>query len=481
MSTRSDMWRWEDVARMAGARPAAGLDPFADKIFSGLSIDSRSIQSGELFLALKGEQYDGHDFIPQSLEGGAAGILMDEQRWLSDASLRKLARERGGIWLLSNDTLHSLQLWAGALRGRLNPRTIALTGSSGKTTTKDLLAGALSCFGPVCAAQRSFNNAIGVPYTLLQLEPRHRFLISELGMNRSGEIEALVGLVKPHIALITSLGRAHVGFLGHPGAVKAAKLEIIKGLDPDGILILPDKPADLHVDAKGIWNGRMLLFGTSKNAEISLEGDPEFSEDGTRFRVSGLPEPVTVRLVGRGAVECFLAALAVCRAMELPLIQAARAMATVDSPAGRLQPVRIGGVTLFQDTYNASPESSVANLEFLLAIKGAGHRYFAFGEMGELGAYSRECHEEVGRLAARCDVSYFLGPEAIWAHREVERLGGRSRFYDSHEELAQDLVSIVKRGDLILVKGSRRSGMEKVCKLFKAGMVSPVERNAGRE
>ncbi|MBD3334888.1 MAG: UDP-N-acetylmuramoylalanyl-D-glutamyl-2, 6-diaminopimelate--D-alanyl-D-alanine ligase, partial [Candidatus Eisenbacteria bacterium] len=247
MSVSSSLWQWQDVARMAGAHPAR--PPAKDVVFGGVSIDSRTTKPGELFVALRGERHDGHDHAAAALERGAAGLLVEESRWREDRRLRGLAAAGPAVWLLAGDTLAALQGWSRAYRESLQPTAAALTGSSGKTTAKDLLAGALGVFGPACAAQASFNNAIGVPLTLLSLKPDDHYLVAELGMNRSGEIASLVRMVQPHVALITSLGRAHVGYLGHPGAVRDAKLEIIEGLAPDGTLVLPQEPPDLYAAA----------------------------------------------------------------------------------------------------------------------------------------------------------------------------------------------------------------------------------------
>ncbi|MBD3335272.1 MAG: hypothetical protein GF355_07120, partial [Candidatus Eisenbacteria bacterium] len=275
----------------------------------------------------------------------------------------------------------------------------------------------------------------------------------------------------------TSLGRAHVGYLGHPGAVRDAKLEIIEGLAPDGTLVLPQEPPDLYAAARRLWRGEIVRFGAGAEADVALEEPPQFFPDGTRLRIRGLEEPLAVRILGRGAVSSVLAALAVCRALRLPWPPAAHGMAQVPPPPGRLEPVRAGGVTILLDTYNASPESSLANIELLLQLEGARKRYLAFGEMGELGGYSRTCHEEVGRAAARADGAFFLGEETKWARGEVERLGGASRRYTDHAALARDLARTVAHGDLVLIKGSRRSGMEQVFDLLRARLEEgpPVE------
>jgi UDP-N-acetylmuramoyl-tripeptide--D-alanyl-D-alanine ligase len=462
MTTKSHLWRWEVVARMAGARPAPKVSVPRDLRFTGLSLDSRTTEPGAIFVPLKGERFDGHDHIPQAVKRGASGVLLAEDRWRDDESLHVLAGETSIVWLLVHDTLAALQQWGHGVRRDLDPETLALTGSSGKTTTKDLLTAAMGAFGPVCAARASHNNAVGVPWTLLGLEPEHEYLICELGMNHPGEIAELVQLVEPRVALITSVGRAHVGFLGGPDAILRAKLEITGALREEGVLVVPEEPGEVPRRARETWQGRILTFGRDENSDVRLAGESEFSLDGTHVHIQGMKRPVYVRILGRAAELCVLACVAACRALSLSLDRAGEAMAHVPPPPGRMEPKSLGGVTVLLDSYNASPESSVASLEFLLTVPGAVRRFVAFGEMGELGGFSQGCHEEVGRLAARSHGAFFFGPEAKWAHEESQRLGGRSAYYESKEELARDLARELRDGDLLLIKGSRRTAMETV-------------------
>jgi UDP-N-acetylmuramoyl-tripeptide--D-alanyl-D-alanine ligase len=425
-----------------------------------VSIDSRTLTPGDLFVALRGPRHDGHDFVGQALERGAVGALVAEGRWREDTRLRDLAR-RGGVWLLARDPLEALQRWAREHRRELRPTTVALTGSTGKTTTKALLAAALEAAGKVHAARASHNNEIGVPLTLLGLRGHHTHLVCELGMNQPGEIRRLVAWVAPRVALITGVGLAHVGRLGGPEAILAAKLEITEGLDPEGTLVLPEEPERLQEAARERWPGRVLLFGRGPGCAVRLEGEPEWDWEGTRIRISGLAAPVRLRLLGPGAVWGALAALAVCRALEVDLEAAAARLSAVAPLPGRLRPVEHDGIRFLLDTYNASPEASEANIRFLMRLE-ARRRLLVFGEMAELGPESRPCHERVGRLAAALDGAFFYGPEARWAHEAALAQGGRSRHFTDREEMIEALAGELGPGDLVLLKGSRRTEMERV-------------------
>lgn len=473
MSTKSHLWRWEVVARMAGARPAPGFTFAEGRAFTGLSIDSRTAKPGDLFAALRGDRFDGHDFIGDALARGVSGVLLAEDRWKGEAGLRNEAQRSDAMWLLVHDTLDAMQQWGRAVREEIDPETVAITGSTGKTTTKDLLAAALSAFGPVRAPRASHNNAVGVPLTLLGLDPDHRYLVSELGMNHPGEIGQLVRLVSPDVALITSVGRAHIGHFRAADAILRAKLEIAEGLSPDGSLVVPDVPEELAGRAREVWKGRVVTFGAKETSEVRRVNALDLRLDETRFSIAGLEKPLRVRALGRGAASCALGAMAACHALRLPLDKAAAAIAEVPPPSGRLEPVRLGGFTVLVDTYNASPESSLASLDFLLSVPGPKRRFVAFGEMAELGTFSRACHEEVGRLAARTAGAFFYGADAKWAHDEAVRLGGSSRFYASKEELARDLSRTLGDGDLVLIKGSRRTAMETVFERLRTGSGGP--------
>lgn len=462
MSESTHLWRWEDVARMAGARPAAARTPGGEEVFSGVSFDSRTASPGEIFVALKGDVHDGHDHIAQALARGASGVLLDASRWDGDPSFSRLEKQGRAAWLLVDDTLRAVQAWGRSWRLALDPVTFAVTGSTGKTTTKDLMASAVSPFGPACAARASFNNDVGVPRTLLELRDHHTFLIAEIGMNHPGEIARLVDLVRPDVAVITSVGSAHVGELGGHDAIMRAKLEITQGLDPSGCLVLPDEPARLLEEARRTWKGRILVFGGSSRAEVRLAGAPSWSVGGTRMEVEGLPRPVEVKILGRGAPTAVLAALAACKALALPLEEAAQALSQAPPAAGRMVSTELGSIRVLQDFYNASPESSLAAVEFLVNVPWDGKRYLAFGGMAELGAFSRPCHEEVGRAAASCDGAFFYGAEARWSHEACARAGGSSSHYDDKDALVRDLAGALRPGDLVLIKGSRRSAMETV-------------------
>lgn len=460
-------WSLGAIAHMTRAT-VAGISPedwrlIASLICSGVALDSRSVLGGEVFVALPGSRVDGHGFISASFESGAAAVIARRGWW----SRRKAARALG-IHLLVDDPVESLQHWAAALRQRLNPAVVAVTGSSGKSTAKEMILALLRGQGSVVGTLGNRNNQIGLPWTLLQLQPETPWAVVEMGTNQPGEIAALSRIARPNVAVLTCIGRAHEGHLGAAGGVLSAKLEILEGLAPSGTLVIPDENPELEQALAERWSGRILRFGFSEKADVRAT-DVAYTMDGTQITIEGLDDPLHLRLLGEGSTRSALAALAATRALEVTGIDPA-AMEQVEPMPGRLHGVRDKGVTWLLDMYNASPESTLQNLRFLEAIATDGRKVFVFGGMRELGESSEVLHQEIGRAAGFCDAGVFLGDEARAAAPEAQKAGVLQVLW-CHEivDVVRFLRKYLKAGDTVLLKGARSSALEGVAQ--KLGVI----------
>ena len=455
----ADPWSLEEIHRMTRA-VVAGISPqdwreVAPLAASGVSLDTRRVLGGEIFVALKGATADGHDFIPQAFEAGAAVALARRDWW----SRRKASRALG-IHFLVEDPLEALQSWAGELRRRFGPKVLAITGSSGKTTTKEM-AFALLGESDGIRTLGNRNNAIGLPWTLLQLRPGDRWAVVEMGANHAGEIARLTRIARPDVALITGVGRAHVGLFGSLEAVREAKLEIVQGLSPEGVVVIPDDDPALEARLRECWPGRVLRFGWSERAAVRATS-LACRLDGSRLEVAGYERPLELKVLGEAGARAALAALSAVRALDVGEVDASRLERVLPYP-GRLDPVTRGGVTWILDVYNASPESVLHALRFFLAAPLAGRRVFVFGGMRELGEASEALHQEAGRAAGGCDAGVFLGEEARASAPEAQRAGMKQVLWsDDFRDAVRFLREYLKPGDGVLLKGARVAGLERV-------------------
>ncbi|MBD3236261.1 MAG: UDP-N-acetylmuramoyl-tripeptide--D-alanyl-D-alanine ligase [Candidatus Eisenbacteria bacterium] len=459
-ATDQDPWSLGAIAAMTQAT-VAGISPqdwslVAPLVVSGVALDSRSVRGGEIFLALRGERVDGHAYIAPAFDAGAAAAIARRGWW----SRRRAARARG-VHLLVDDPAEALQQWAAALRARLRPRVVAITGSSGKTGTKEMLLALLAPLGGVIGTQGNRNNLIGLPWTLLQLRPEHRWAVLEMGANHRGEIARLSQIAQPDVAVLTCVGRAHEGEFGGRAALRAAKLEILEGLARDGAVVIPDDDAELAAAVAERWSGRLLRFGRSAAADVRLL-DTRHAAEGTELQIDGLPQPLALRQLGQGAVTGALAALAAARALDLREIDPSP-LSNLPPLAGRLDPRRHRGVLWLLDMYNASPESTMANLQLLEQLPAEGRRVFVFGGMRELGEESEALHVEVGRAAGFCDAGVFVGPEARRSAPVAQKAGERQVIWcDEPKDAVRFLRSYLRRGDIVLLKGARAAALEAI-------------------
>jgi UDP-N-acetylmuramoyl-tripeptide--D-alanyl-D-alanine ligase len=461
-------WSLGAIARMTGAT-IAGISPedwaqVSALVAGSVSLDSRTITGGEVFVALAGQRVDGHAFISQAFERGAAAVFARRDWW----SRRRAARARG-IHLLVDDSLEALQQWAAGLRERIAPKVVAVTGSSGKSSTKEMILSLLRPLGGVIGTVANRNNEIGLPWTLLQLQAEDRWAVVEMGANHPGEIAKLTRIARPDVAVITCIGHAHEGEFGSADALMAAKLEILEGLSPAGTVVIPDDDPLLAERLSEKWPGAVLRFGFGERAEVRAVRVEVGLRD-TELTVANLAGPLRLRCIGPGGVKAALAALAATRVIGAAGTDP-RALEAVTPLPGRLDPRSAAGVLWLLDMYNASPESTLANLAFLAKVGVEGRRVFVFGGMRELGASSERLHQEVGRAAGFCDAGVFLGDAARIAAPEAQKAGVKQVIWCAAvSEVVRFLRGYLKRGDVVFLKGARAAGLEAVAQTM--GVVS---------
>ena len=440
----------EAMTLAAVAGPLNGQLHGNEARFTRVVIDSRQVQPADLFVALKGPRFDGHDFLAQVAANGAMAALVEQHQ--PDVALPQLqvADTRLALGQLG-------QLHRAAFRGGL----VGVTGSSGKTTVKEMLASILARLGPVLATRGNLNNDLGVPLMLLELAPAHHNAVIEMGASHVGEIAYTVGLARPDVAVLNNAGSAHLGEFGGYENIVRAKGEIIDGLSADGVAILNrDDPAfDIWVKRAG--SRRVISFGLSPQADFHAldirtdeRGCPGFElvRQGARYRVQ-------LNLLGRHNVSNALAAAAAASALGLAAEDIQAGLEALVPVRGRgVAQLTEGGIRVIDDTYNANPASMRAAVDLLASF--AAPRIVALGDMGELGDWAAQAHRELGEYArGKVEALYGVGPLMAEA---VAAFGPGAEHFDSQEALIAALQDRLSPGSSLLVKGSRSAAMEKV-------------------
>ena len=444
-----------EVAAAVGGR-LTGADPSVT-VTGSVEVDSRRVGPGCLFVALPGERVDGHDYAEAALRAGAVAVLA--------------TRPVGGASVLVDDGVAALGRLARALLDRLpGAAVVGLTGSSGKTSTKDLLAQLLPAAGPTVAPEGSFNNEIGLPLTVLQADAHTRHLVLEMGARGRGHIAALCAIAPPQIGVVLNVGSAHLGEFGSREAIAAAKGELVEALPAHGVAVLnADDPLVAGMAAR--TTARVVTFGESVGAQVRAT-EVTIDAAGRAGFTLVTPEgsaPVRLRLHGAHQVANALAAAAVGRELGLDVAALAAGLgAAVALSRWRMEVVeRPDGVTVVNDAYNANPESVRAALKALVAMAGGRRTWAVLGEMRELGAASATEHDAIGRLAVRLDVSRLVvvGDAAKPMHMgaALEGSWGEESVFVPDAAAALDLLRAqVAPPDIVLVKASRAAGLERV-------------------
>lgn len=437
----------------------------------GISTDSRSLIPGEMFVALRGENFDGHDFAVSALAKGACGVLMEKGRL---RGLVQSAPGSGAALVEVRDTLFALGEIAGKWRRLHDTQVVGITGSNGKTTTKEMLASILERTRSVLKNKGNLNNRVGLPLTLLGLRQHHRAAVLEMGTSEPGEIARLCSIALPQVGLITQVAAAHLEGLGSIEAIAKEKGELFNALGAQGkALVNLDDPWVVRLASR--CQAHKVSFGFSQGAVArAVEVEP-FEDQGARFRLELAGESAWVHLKAQGVpmVKGALAAAAAAWVLGATLEEIKQALEDFRPVGGRLHVVNLHqGKVLIDDTYNANPASMEAALELL--CKGASGRTIAvLGEMRELGVAAPSAHRELGEMAARLGVKVLVavGRWAPWvaegALEAAENGGTDVRKASNCEEAVEFLRSLVLPGDRILVKGSRAAAMETVVEALK--------------
>lgn len=443
----------KDVAELAGGR----LDGDPDAVVAAVSTDTRRLPEGALFVALRGDRADGHDFLPRA-RTAAAALVRD------DASV-----PAGLATIRVPDPLAALQRLAAGVRGRLPVTVVAITGSSGKTCTKDFTAAVLGRSRRVTASEASYNNEIGVPLTVLAADERTEVIVAEVGARARGQIASLMPVLSPDVAIVTNVGPAHFGIFGSVEAIAEAKAELVDALGPDGCAVL--NADDERVSGMGArCAGAVIGFGVSDDAEVRAADLRLDDRAQARFRLVTPAGEAGVRLSfpGEHMVPNALAAAAAGHRLGIPPPEIAAALAGVEAPQGRMQVLEAaGGWRVIHDAYNANPTSTAAALRTLVAMGRGRGTWAVLGLMAELGERSGEEHDRIGRLAARLGVGRLVvvgegGRGLLEAARDE---GMAAEQATSAPDVSSAIASVragVAPGDVVLVKASRVAGLERV-------------------
>ena len=435
------------------AAAALGLPQMqAQATLADVCTDTRKIQPGSLFVCLRGERFDGHSFASQAAQLGAAALLVDHP---VDADVPQL---------VVTDTGKALLQLAGWYRRRFRLPVVGLTGSVGKTTTKEFIALVLGAKYNTLKTQGNLNNEIGVPQMLFRLEDSHTAAVIEMGMNHFGEISRLTRAVAPTVGLITNIGVSHIENLGSRAGILQAKLEILEGMAPDAPLIVNIDNDMLRTVKLG--DRPLLTFAIDDQSADFTATDIAEQGSTTTFTVhhSTFTQPVTIPTVGIHNVYNALAAMAVGYVTGVDPAAAASALANYVPAGMRQNLVQVGGVQVIEDCYNASPDSMRAALQTLGKLP-VHRRYAVLGAMLELGDYAKEAHTQVGKMAAENGIDGVLayGADAAYIVEAAKQAGlENARLFDTKEALAQSLAQQVQPGDGVLFKGSRGMHLEDV-------------------
>jgi len=447
------------VAQATGGRPIAGSP---DRAFESVSIDSRSLRAGALFIAIKGDRFDGHAFVEDAVRRGATGLLVSTT---TPGVVSGANREPtpGVVVVEVPDTVVALQQLARAVRRQSGATVVAITGSAGKTTTKEIAATLIEARHSVVRNVGNFNNHIGLPLSLLELRAGPDVAVMELGMNHAGEIRTLVGIAEPEVRVWLNVGDAHIGHFGSREAVAAAKAEILEAPGPRAVLVAnaDDPLVTRHITG---WTGRLVTFGEDRRATVRASRIVDRGFQGTTAEVETPlgSLALTIPLAGRAHAMNVLAAMAIALEFKVPLTDMASRIAALQPVArrGTMTPLA-NGASLVNDSYNASPAAVRSMLDALGATPVAGRRIAVLGEMLELGEAARALHESCGQAAVAAKVTelFAIGGPAADGYVDGAVAAGLARqrihrFPDS-AAAADAIVALVQPGDLVLVKGSR--------------------------
>jgi UDP-N-acetylmuramoyl-tripeptide--D-alanyl-D-alanine ligase len=474
-------WTLTQVADAVAGKRGHGLDPLAR--LAGVSIDSRTLHAGELFVALHGPSHDGHDYVAAALESGAVAAVVAEPLvsrypgWIQDRCITV------------PDTLEALHKLARAVRKDWGKKVCGITGSVGKTTTKEILAALLGAKLRVLKSEGNFNNEYGLPLTLFRLEESHDVAVLEMGMSFPGELKRLAAIALPDVAVETRVTPAHLLNFSSVEEIALAKRELIEGLrGANSVAVLNADDARVAAMA-AVAPGRVLFYGVEKPAEFSAEEIEDRGALGSSFTLvhRGKRTRMELPLPGRHVVSNALAAIAAASAWNVGAVEGQNVFCGLHTPAMRGELIRFtNGFALINDSYNSSPAALQAMINLLAATPGFQRRILAAGEMRELGPSSPKLHREAGEYAAKTGkIDYLIGVQGDAAQIVDGAVAAglpreRTKFFSTPAQAAEFLAEFVRPEDLLLVKGSRAVKMERIVEEL-LGRFAPVDApsNAG--
>jgi len=443
------------------------------RVAQGYSIDSRTIAPGELFFAVRGEHFDGHDFVTGAVERGAVAAVVSRARVASlpDAALAVPL-------LIVEDPLIALQALAARVRRQWGKHVVAVTGSAGKTTTKEAIAAALGAKFNVLKSKGNLNNGYGLPLQLLRLEPEHEFAVVEMGMNHAGEIAALARIAAPDWGVVTNVGTAHMeNFVDGQAGIARSKFELVASLPAGGVAFL--NCDDPYVSQFGRdFAGKAVYFGAGPCADPQILAVGE-DENGlrVRYRTGGRETDFALRLLGAHNAHNAMAGLAVAREAGVELDAAAAALASLTAGDKRGEVIQVSGATILNDSYNSNPEA-LRSMIRTLAARPARRRILVAGEMLELGERGPELHAACGRAAAEAGLDVVVAVRGNAQHLAAAACWGgvASLFLPDAEAAGQWLAQNLREGDVVLVKGSRGVRLERAIEIVKSHSASPEDQ-----
>ena len=441
------LWR---IAEFTGARGEIDQDAVA----MGYSIDSRTLSPGDLFIAIRGERFDGHDFVPAALDAGAIAALVQAEKNLDAAPARLL---------FVGDTLQALQAMGAAARRLWGKSLIAITGSAGKTTTKEILAHLLAQNFRVMKSAGNLNNHIGMPLQLLKLEAEHDIAVVEMGMNHPGEIRALGKLAHHDLAIVTCVAPAHLEFFKSVAEIARAKYELIESLHSGGTAVL--NADDEYVSQFGRdFHGKVLTFGIKRPADVCAQNMELRGIEGSSFELvaGGVRETVSFPLAGEHNIYNALAASAAALDRGITPSQVASALSTVEPPDKRGQVLELVGTTIINDCYNSNPSALKAMIDVLAGTK-ARRRILVAGEMLELGPSAEALHRECGVYAAEKKIDVVIGVRGLakFLSDAASDAGVEAHFMETADQAGEWLARELRAGDAVLLKASRGVKLER--------------------
>jgi UDP-N-acetylmuramoyl-tripeptide--D-alanyl-D-alanine ligase len=442
-----------EIGTVVGARAASNAR------ITGWSVDTRTVAQGDLFFALRGPNHDGNAYVDEALRKGAVAAIVDEK---IDS-----ARENDPV-LVVPDSLVALQKIAAWARNQWNGEVVGVTGSAGKTSTKDVIAEMLAVKIPVAKTIGNFNNHVGVPLSILRLPAEARVAVLEIGMNHAGEIRDLAAIARPRIGVVTNVGHAHMEAFDSIEGVAAAKRELIEALPPDGIAVLnADDP--LVIRFREVHRGRTITFGLNEGADVRAE-QVELTSEGVRFQLNGVQ--FESPLLGRHSILNLLAGIAVAGLYGIQPEQLTGVVSGLSAGSMRGQRFVYNDILILNDCYNSNPDAARAMIDVLRETP-AKRRIAVLGEMLELGRWAESLHRDVGDYVANCGIDVLVGIRGAASHlvdaaKEAGQAVDAAFFFPDSTAAGDHLRQIARPGDVILFKGSRGTHVEQALERFLA-------------